>query len=491
MRAARRPLPLWAFLSLAMVAMTGIRLLFLGEPAGRDEAGYLIVGNGWHDGSSIYGDYWVDRPPLLIGIMQLAGNLTALRLLGLLSTGLMVLGVARAAYVARGDAAARWAAGAAALFGVAHWFGVPRTNGEMLAAAFVAWGFALAVQALIGTGIGTGRRTWPLAVGAGILAGCAGLIKQTIADGVVFALVLAVALAWQRPDLRRHAAAVVGWGAAGLVTTLGLGLAAAVARGTSVGELFDALVTFRAAAGEVIRTSASDATTDRLWVLLGTWLVSGLAVIAVLALWNGWRRREPVTLAALGVIVFVSGAAILGGSYWGHYLFQLVPASALAVGLIHDQVRPRIRIIVPALVAAATLGNLGWTLVSPPADGVEAEVVGTWLRQSGRPSDSVVVAYGQPNVLASAEMSSPYPYLWSLPVRTLDPDLVEMSSVLAGADRPAWFIDWSGVESWGIDSARVKIELGRHYRQVTEICGRTVWLANDQRRSFATPQECP
>lgn len=480
------PLPL--FLAAALALMIGIRLLFLREPVGRDEAGFLMVGDGWsRGGSSLYGEYWVDRPPLLIWIMELAGDATVLRLIGLLSTVLMVLGVARAAHLARGPAAARWAAGTGALFGVAHWFGVPRTNGEMLSVAFVAWGIALAVQAWTRPG----PRSWLLALGAGALAACAGLVKQTIADGLVFAVVLAVATAWGRPDLRRHAVTVVAWGAAGAVTTLAIALAAAAARGTSPADLFDALVTFRADAGEVIRTSASGATTDRLWVLLGTWLVSGLAAIAALTAWHGARRRDPVVLATLAVIVFVSGAAILGGSYWAHYLFQLVPASSLAVGLLADQVRPRLRTLVASLVVAATLGNLVWALASPPSDGVEADVVGAWMKESARPSDTAVVAYGQPNVLAAAEMSSPYPYLWSLPVRTLDPDLTRLSEVMAGDDRPEWFVDWSGVRSWGVDPTRIQLQLSRSYVKVAEICGRAVYLAAGEQRALAAPTECP
>lgn len=476
------------FLTATILAMVAVRLCFLGVPAGRDEAGFLIVGNAWDRGDSLYGPHWVDRPPLLVWIMDVAGGLTALRVLGLLSCVLMVLGVARTAHLVRGPRAARWAAGTAALFSTAHWFGVPRTNGEMLAAGFVAWGFALAAQALLRPG----RRAWLPALGAGVLAACAGLVKQTIADGLVFAAVLTITTAWQQPAARRRAAEVVVAIAGGVLATIGAALGAAAARGTSTRELFDALVTFRAQAGEVIRTSASGATGDRLLVLLGTWAVSGLAIIAVLAAWRGLREREPVLLAALAVIAFVSGAAILGGSYWGHYLFQLVPGSALAAGLLADRVRPRVRTAAAVFTVAMTLGNLVYTIAVPPKDGTTAEVVGTWLRESGQPSDTAVVAYGQPNVLFAAEMSSPYPYLWSLPVRTLDPELTTLSDVLTGPDRPTWFVDWSGVDSWGItDAARLEVELSRHYRPVEKICGRTVWLAHDEQRELAVPGGCP
>lgn len=480
-------LSLLPFLTLVLTAMVMVRLLFLGAPVGRDEAGFLLVGSDWDHGSSLYGHFWVDRPPLLIWIMELAGSVTGLRLIGLAACVLMVLGVARTAFIAAGERAARWAGATAALFSVAPWFGVPRTNGEMLATAFVAWGFALSAHALLRPE----RRPWLYGLGAGVLATCAGLIKQTIADALVFAVVLALALAWQHRTSWRQAATVIGSGLAGVAIALCVGIAGATARGTTLPELFEALVSFRVDAGEVIRTSASTATTDRLLVLLATWLASGLALIGALTAWHGLRRREPVLLATLAVIAFVSATAMLGGSYWAHYLFQLVPASALAAGLLVDRVRPRIWMGAAVFVLAMTGGNLIWNLAVPPDDGVEAEIVGTWLRESSDPSDTAVIAYGQPNVLANADMTSPYPYLWSLPVRTLDPDLSEMSGVLAGPDRPAWFVDWSGIESWGIDSTAMQDVLDRGYREVAEVCGRTIWLDRAQQRELATPGDCP
>ncbi|MFI5425657.1 hypothetical protein [Aeromicrobium sp. UC242_57] len=138
------------------------------------------------------------------------------------------------------------------------------------------------------------------------------------------------------------------------------------------------------------------------------------------------------------------------------------------------------------------MANLAFTVISPPRDGSDAKIVGTWLKQSGHPGDTAVVAYGQPNVLGNAEMASPYPYLWSLPVRTLDPDLSTMEGVLTGPDRPTWFVDWSGIDSWGIsDPARTHEALDQHYREVAEICGRTIWLVRDETRTLADVKDCP
>lgn len=483
-RSAPRLIP---FVGGLLVVMIAARLLYFGQLPGRDEAGFLIVGASWDHGPWLYGQYWVDRPPLLIWIMELAGNLTTLRAFGLLASVLMVLGVCRAAYVMRGSQAAMWAAGTAAVFSTAHWFGVSRTNGEMLASPFVAWGIALAAQALLKPD----RRSWIYALSAGALAGGAVLIKQTIIDGLVFAFVLAVVLAWQQPERRRQAGFVVLNGILGLVGAIALALAASAVRGTTPSELFGALVTFRADAGEVIRASATSATTDRLWALLGTWAASGLAAIAVLTLWHTLRRREPALFATSAVIAFVSGAAMLGGSYWAHYLIQLIPATAIAAGLLAGRIRPRLRYGIAGLAIATSVGSLAFTVIFPPDDGRDAHVVGDWLKQSGEATDTGVVAYGQPNVLGNAEMSSPYPYLWSLPVRTLDSDLSTLSATLTGPDRPTWFVDWSGIGSWGIsDPARLESVLDTRYRRVAEMCGRTIWLDREETRALAPVKEC-
>ena len=37
-------------------------------------------------------------------------------------------------------------------------------------------------------------------------------------------------------------------------------------------------------------------------------------------------------------------------------------------------------------------------------------------------------------------MSTPYPYLWSLPSRTLDPDMALLRGILAGPKAPTWIV---------------------------------------------------
>ena len=86
MRRSRVSLPVLAVFLAAAVAAS-VRLLLLTVPLSPDEAGFLLVAQQWHPGTSLYGDYWVDRPPGLIALFGLAPGPTGLRLLGPASAG--------------------------------------------------------------------------------------------------------------------------------------------------------------------------------------------------------------------------------------------------------------------------------------------------------------------------------------------------------------------------------------------------------------------
>src|SRR3954454_1997598 len=49
-----------------------LRLPWLSVPLGRDEAGIALVAQHW-TGGSLYGEYWLDRPPPLVLLFKLAG----------------------------------------------------------------------------------------------------------------------------------------------------------------------------------------------------------------------------------------------------------------------------------------------------------------------------------------------------------------------------------------------------------------------------------
>ena len=133
-------------------------LPFLTRPLSSDEGGFLLVSSQWQPGSSLYGDYWVDRPPVLIGIFDMVVHLdgvlgapVTLRVAGLVATVVTILLAALLAQVAT-HTPTRWQvlapAAVAAVFLSTRPFGGWEVNGERLALPFVLAGFAAALLSL-------------------------------------------------------------------------------------------------------------------------------------------------------------------------------------------------------------------------------------------------------------------------------------------------------------------------------------------------------
>src|SRR4051812_44099923 len=178
-------------LALATVAA---RLPFVARPLSPDEGGFLMLAAQWSPGSSLYGDYWVDRPPLLIGLFGLAGHLggaVGLRALGIVAVGAAVLLAGAVGRVAAPER--RWAptltAATAAVFLTTPLFGTREVNGELLATPFVLGGLLAVLLALREE-----RRVPVRWAVAGALATCAVAVKQNMAEVAVAGLVV---LLWQ------------------------------------------------------------------------------------------------------------------------------------------------------------------------------------------------------------------------------------------------------------------------------------------------------
>ena len=443
------------------VAAAAAWLPVLGRPLSNDEGGFLMVAGQWGPGTSLYGDYWVDRPPLLIGLFQLAdlgGGAIALRLLGMVAVVVSVLLAGELGrLLAPGRPVAAVAASAtAAIFLATPFFGTSEVNGELLATPFVLGGL-----------VALGRRWW---AAAGVLAVAAAAVKQSEVDVAVAALVVIGGLLRERgwAAAARAAAAF----AAAALATVGAILAWAAANGTRPAGLWDAVVTFRGQAAEVISASASSATDQRAHLLLTSFLVSGAAGLLLVALVPGRRRQRRVAAAppdvrplAVAVLAWEAVVVVAGGSYWLHYLIATVPGLVLlAVAAVrHRPERWR-----------WTAGALAYSGVTAVAAVVALAVVGRpvpsdtgveqYLAGHARPGDTGVVAFGDPAILEAAGLSSPYPLLWSLPVRVRDPELTELTRVLAGPDRPTWVVvDGTSLDTWAVDATAAQPVLDREY----------------------------
>ncbi|MCL2543583.1 MAG: hypothetical protein FWE71_14160 [Nocardioidaceae bacterium] len=473
----------------ALVALLGVamRLPFVGQPLSSDEAGFLILAGQWSPGHSLYGDYWVDRPPLLIGIFQVAdalGGAVGLRVLGIVA---LLVSIIAAAAIGRLVTGWRWAppivaAVAALLLGDAL-YGALEVDGELLAVPFVLGGLYAVLRALADpAAVGRRRLLW---IAAGALAVCAASVKQSMAD--VFAAA-AVGLVWL---LVRRSWRLAGEGAvlftAGVVAAGAAIVGWAASRGTGLGALFYAVVTFRGQAARVISQEASGATADRahrlaeVFLLSGAWAIGVLAVLSAV-LW--WRRRRtnagagqarpvdpvlPVAWIALGLVVWETVGVVAGGSYWSHYLVGTVPGSVvLAAAVVRArQVRVRwlVAVLCYVLVAAIPVG-----IGSLHGDYSQSELdVNHYLRTHAKPGQQALITFGQTNILQDTGLTEPYSNLWSLPVRVRDPHLVQFTRAMRRA-RPTWVISpGPQIAAWGVDASAANDLLRSDYRLATHI----------------------
>jgi len=448
------------------------------RPLSPDEGGFLMVAAQWAKGTSLYGGYWVDRPPLLIMMFQLAhlaGGPIGLRLLGAACVGSSVLLAAALAgaalrlehRIARGSrVAVIGAAATASVFLVSPLFGATEVDGELLAVPFVLAGLTAALTAYRST---RGAIWWWIAAGA--LAVAAAAVKQNMLEVFVAAAVLLLATARRSPRSSARSATAFGAGSAVCAVAL-LGWAAL--HGTTPAGIWDAVVSFRLEASSVVAHSAPATTHARALGVAGAFLGSGALGIVLAALVPRWHRRGPRPSSLLmsvtaAVLVWESIGVVAGGSYWLHYLIGTVPGLVLAAATAAERGRGR-RFALGAVLgyagAVAAAGIITMTLapVGTPAADLAVEA---YLAAHSRPGDTGVIAFGDPVLLEAAHLSSPYRELWSLPVRVRDPHLTDFASVLTGPDRPTWVVvNGDSLDTWGVDASLAQSVLERDYQPV-------------------------
>jgi len=453
----------------------------------------------------LYGDYWVDRPPLLIWLFSLASHLgpighsaagptaPGVKLLGAVAAGLSVILTGLLGGLVTPGSGSRRAASVlltAALLS-SPLIGMPETDGEILAVPVVLLGLVCTVGSLRTP---DPLRAVLLAAAAGGSGACAALVKQNVIDVVVFGLAVLVVARGRIAAPRRMMAAFLAGGLAGLAVVVTAG----ASRGTSPGALWDAVVVFRVRASAVIGASASEATPERLGHLAEAFLASGaagllLACLVPLGL-AGRRARCPSVrettqgpdagpLLAWPVVAMVAWelcAIAVGGSYWLHYLTGLVPGLVMLV-LALPRNRCSGRLVTAALAYVAVVNIAVWGYQATAAMEVSTEAqVGSYLRAHANPADGLVVAFGHPDIVAGSGLTSPYPQLWSLPVRVRDPDLRALRSVMAGRHAPRWIVvAGESLDSWGLDTHAAQAYFERHYREQVSYGDWHVWRRNE------------
>jgi hypothetical protein len=231
--------------------------------------------------------------------------------------------------------------------------------------------------------------------------------------------------------------------------------------------------------------------------ITAAFLLSGLALVLALLV-VGARdvvqarsaRRYLAGTIALAAVAVVG--IVLGGSWWRHYLVQLVPTAALVTALLVPRLdgwSRAMRSVVAVIGASTVVGTVSGALVEAvPPDQVR---VGRYLAEAAEPGDTGLVTWGNAETLYYAGLTSPYPHLWSLPTRTLDPRLTELLRVMDGPRPPTWVVRWNAFDSWGLDEqGRLVDVMKERYRLVAEPCGRWVFLLDGVDRDLPDRDPC-
>lgn len=484
---------IWLGVLASAVVAVALRIPFIGEPAYSDEGGHLLVARQWREGgSSLYGDLFVDRPPLLMLFWRLAeanGGLATARWLACLGIVGLVACAGIAGWLTAGPRGAVWSSVTASALAATPALGARAVNGELLAIPLLMASCTSTLIAIRRTGRAAQRR-WAFAAGmCGVLAM---LVKQNFLDALVFAVVLVIASTLADSLSRRSALRVLLSGAAGAGVPVIVTAWWAHTTVPGLEGLWYALYGFRSDASQVILSQSMVAPVSRLWILLGAAAGSGLlAVVACYGVrsWMPLRQGDPLTAAVTTMLAIGLVGIALGGSYWAHYLVGLIPAVSLAVArLARNPGRDRLSFSAVVLVAGSALVTsiavMASTGPSSPARSTDAALVQV-LREASHAADSVVITYGHPHVIERAGLEPAYPYLWSLPLRVLDPRLNRLVRTLTRPSAPTWLIEWESFDAWNIDSGqRLERAVNRHYRKVATVCEATVYLRLDEPRAL-------
>jgi hypothetical protein len=501
------PLVPWALAG--VVLAVALRLPFVSIFPSADEGGLLLVARNWHPGGpELYGSLFVDRPPLLLLFWRLAasaGGIDAARLVGLGAVALLVVSAAWAGYLLGGVRGARWSTLTAAALAATPLLGTQEVIGELLAVPLVMLSCALVLTAALP---GRGAR-WQVLWGfaAGVAGAAAMLMKQNFVDGLVFAAGLVLMLRLTGRQSNATTGRLLAGGLAGVAVPVGATMLWATTRGPGLTVLWYTLYGFRADAADVIAMHRLTADEHRLSHLALVSVASGLVPLLLGYLWGARRRvrtGDAATVAVLALLAVEITGVALGGSYWAHYLIALVPAAALAASCMPALLSGRpawprtlLAVVVVSAVAATLTTALGPSRLARASGSIAARgadpAVAVWLGRADRRGDTGLVAYGQANILEAAGLApAAYPYLWSLELRTEDPQLSRLVGVLSGPRAPTWVVEWMHWNTWGLDHrGALRTAVADNYRRAATVCGARIYLHEGVRRALpAVPAGC-
>ncbi len=443
-----------------------LRLPFWHLPLTADEGGYGEIARLWSRGAVLYRDAWVDRPQGLLLVFRAilhvdGGSVEAMRGAAAAVAGVVAVVIMAITLRLGGRIAAAAAALLAASVGASPYIEAFTLAGEALAALPA----VLSLLAFL-VYLRRGRAGWLLA--AGLLTGCAFMVKQSALDAGLAAVLY---LLWTR-RLRGLGPVLALVGAAALPVLAGM-----LASG-DVHAWWDAVVAYRGQGDSLLTGSPG----QRLHDFRQTGATVALALSPLLVLAAYALPRAPL-LARLWLLTAALGVAG-GGNFHAHYYIQLVPPLAVLAGLGAERALER-RAAVPALLGLAALavsllatGQLltrssdERTLAVFPADPhlLHDGAVARYVRAHSRPGQRVLVVWAAANVYYLADRPPAIPYLWYRNIQTLPAALPAARAALSGPRPPVLVVVEN--DPGGIDAAgRTAALLRRRYRPAARVEG--------------------
>ncbi|HXD70184.1 MAG TPA: glycosyltransferase family 39 protein [Gaiellales bacterium] len=442
------------------------RLPFLHTPLTADEGGYAEVARLWSHGAVLYQGAWVDRPQGLLIIFRAmlhvdGGSAEAFRALAAVAGALVVAVTMVVTARLAGRIPATIAGLAMATVGAAPFIESFTLSGELLASVF-------AVASLLAFVFYLERPAPGWLIAAGLLTGCAVLVKQSAFDAGAAA---AVYLVWTR---RRGGVAP----AAALVAAAFVPVVIAAATAQSFHDWWYAMVTYRDQADSILTGSFHTRLHQARLSLPAA--ERGLGALALLAL-AGWRRWPLLGVLWLG---FATLAVIGGGNFHNHYYQQMVPPLALLAGIGGAELLRRRKVAWAAVVAIALAATVFVTAPlwfdSPNAQArtifpddphlqTDAQVV-RYVRAHTRPGQHIFVMWAAADLYYLSGRDPSFRYMWFRNIQAIPGALGQARRMLAGKRPPALVVGINSPASMD-PSGRTQRILDTRFRKVATVAG--------------------
>ncbi len=440
-----------------------VRMPFLHVPLITDEGGYAYTTHYGLSGKTLYHLLWFDRTQGILWVYRvifqtLGQSIVAIRLFAALYNA----GSALLVYVI-GRQLADKQTGVLAAFLFALFSAMPHVQGFTANAELFMTLPALASLALLlpadrakmrpdkrflaRENAAATRRIFT----SGLCAGLAVVIKPA----EIAAIIIAVMLLFRS----RHAG--VQWrGTLRKQYVLGVGIAVGIFPSVIDGfrrdgrEYLRQVLLYRGATESIISPHAFGRLGHSVWNSL---VVGGdvlpLVILTILA-FTAYRGTLSVDARQLALLWFLAslGGMALGGNWFTHYFFQLLPPLAIyaAIGMRAVFVRGaavlwRVRLVtILSLSVMLTAGYAGHYFVAEPADiswelyhdrayQAQGPLV-EYLKANSRPSDRVYIAFEAPEIYYLCQRQSAFPVVWRQPILN---DPATFDRLIATLDTPA------------------------------------------------------